>query len=124
MKRITTSIAAALIIVAMSAGSASAKVTKRVYTVGQDFTIAGTTVKAGTYLFSFDDEKSHLTVTNKKTKEVVASASVRAEAQGKDVTAFGVKLKGDSAPLAFASLSFDGKQVIRPSDATAATGQK
>ena len=123
MKRITTSIAAALIVVAMCAASASAKVTKRVYTVGQDFVIAGTTVKAGTYFFTFDEEKGALTVTSKKTKEVVASAHVRAETQEMDAAMFGVQLKGDSAPLTFASISFDGKQIIRLSDTTAA-GQR
>jgi hypothetical protein len=123
MKRITTSIAAALIIVAVSAASASAKVTKNVYSVGQDFVIAGTTVKAGTYLFSFDEEKGELTVTDRKTKEVVARAEARAGEQEKGASILGVKLAGSAAPLAFAGLSFDGKQVIRLSD-SAAAGQK
>ena len=123
MKRITTSIAAALLVFAMSAASASAKVTKRTYAVGQDFVIAGTTVKAGTYLFSFDEEKGELTITDKKTKEVVARAEARAEKQEKGAAAYGLKLAGDSVPLSFAGLSFEGKQIIRLSD-TAAAGQK
>jgi DNA-binding beta-propeller fold protein YncE len=123
MKRITTSIAAALMIVALSAASASAKVTKRVYTVGQDFVIAGTTVKAGTYAFSFDSEKGDLTITDRKTNEVVARAAARAEGQEKGAPAYGLKLTNDATPVSFASLSFDGKQVIRLSD-TAAVGQK
>ena len=116
MKRITASIAAALMIVAMSAASASAKVTKRSYAVGQDFVVAGTTVKAGTYLFSFDEEKGELTLTDKKSNEVVARAEARAEGQEKGASTFGLKLTGDAAPLSFAGLSFDGKQVIRLSD--------
>jgi len=123
MKRITTGIAAALIIVAASAASVSAKVTKHVYSVGQDFVIAGTTVKAGTYLFSFDEEKGELTVTDRKTKEVVARAEARAAGQEKGASILGVKLAGGAAPLAFAGLSFDGKQVIRLADAADA-GQK
>ncbi len=123
MKRITTSIATALMIVALSAASVSAKVTKRVYAVGQDFVVAGTTVKAGTYLFSFDEEKGELTVTNKKTNEVVARAEARAVGQEKDDATFGLKLTGDSSPLAFAGLSFEGKQIIRLAD-SASTGQK
>lgn len=123
MKRITTSIAAALMIVAMSAASASAKVTKRTYAVGQDFVIAGTTVKAGTYLFSFDEEKGELTITDRKSKEVVARAEARAVGQEKGDATFGLKLTGDAAPLSFAGLSFEGKQVIRLSD-TASVGQK
>ena len=120
MKRITTSIAAALMIVAMTAASASAKVTKRAYAVGQDFSIAGTTVKAGTYLFSFDEEKGELTLTDKKTKEVVAKVEAHAAGQEKGAAMFGLKLAGDAAPLSFAGLSFDGKQIIRLSDAAAA----
>ena len=123
MKRITTSIAAALMLVALSAAPANAKVTKRVYAVGQDFVVAGTTVKAGTYLFSFDEEKGELTLTDKKSKEVVARAEARAEGQEKGASTFGLKLTGDAAPLSFAGLSFDGKQIIRLSD-TAAAGQK
>ena len=119
MKRITTSIAAALMIVALSAAPASAKVTKRTYAVGQDFVIAGTTVKAGTYLFSFDEEKGELTLTDKKTNEVVARAEARAQGQDKGAPSYGLKLTGDAAPLAFAGLSFDGKQVIRLSDTAA-----
>jgi len=123
MKRITTSIAAALMIVALSAASANAKTTKRAYAVGQDFNIAGTTVKAGTYVFSFDEEKGELTLTDKKTKEVVARAEARSHAQEKGASDYGLKLTGDSAPLAFAGLSFDGKQIIRLSD-SASAGQK
>jgi hypothetical protein len=123
MKRISTSIAAALMIIAVSASSASAKVTKRAYAVGQDFRIAGTTVKAGTYLFTFDEEKGELTLTDRKTKEVVAKAEARAEGQEKGASTFGLRLTGDAAPLSFAGLSFDGKQIIKLSD-TAAAGQK
>ena len=123
MKRITASIAAALMIVAMSAASASAKVTKRAYAVGQDFVVAGTTVKAGTYLFSFDEEKGELTISDKKSNEVIARAEARSESQEKNSSSYGLKLTGDAAPLAFAGLSFDGKQVIRLAD-SAAAGQK
>lgn len=124
MKRITTSIAAALMIVAVSAASASAKVTKRAYAVGQDFVVAGTTVKAGTYYFSYDAEKGELTLIDKKSNEVVARAEARAEDQEKGSSTYGLKLSGDTAPLAFAALSFDGKQVIRLSDSASARQKK
>lgn len=112
MKRISTSIAAALLICAVSAVSASAKVRSRSYSIGQDFTIAGTTVKAGTYLFSFDDEKNELTVVNKKTKEVVAKAEARAESWGKGTSSLGIQVTGDATPLALAGVAFDKKQVV------------
>ena len=117
MRRITTSIIVALLICA-AAATASAKVKSRLITVGQDFRIAGTTVKAGTYRFGFDDVKNELTVADRKTGEVVARAEARAE-KSKKGTFPSLLLEGESAPLSFAGLSFDGKQVIRTSAAAA-----
>lgn len=117
MRRITTSIIVALLICA-AASTASAKFTSRLITVGQDFRIAGKTVKAGTYRFGFDDVKNELTVAERKTGEVIARAEARAE-KSKKGTFPTLLLEGESAPLSFAGLSFDGKQVIRASAATA-----
>lgn len=117
MKRISTVIATALFACALLTATASAKVKSRVITVGQDFIVAGTTVKAGTYRFSFDDEKNELTVIHKKTKEVVARAEARAEA-GEAGLPGGVKLVGDSAPQSVAGISF-GDQLIRVMGSTA-----
>ena len=118
MRRIMICIAAALLTLAATAAPASAKVRSRVITVGQDFLIAGTMVEAGTYRFSFDDVKNELTVSDRKTKEVVARAATRIERWKKGLYPFLV-LQGDSAPLAFDGLSFDGKLVVRTSDAAA-----
>lgn len=120
MRRITTNIIVALLLCAATS-TASAKVTSRLITVGQDFTVAGKEVKAGTYRFGFDDVKNELTVTNKKTGEVVARAEARAE-RSKKGTFPVLLLEGESAPLSFAGLSFDGRNVIRTS-ATAALSQ-
>jgi hypothetical protein len=117
MRRSTTSILVALLICA-AASTASAKVTSRVITVGQDFRLAGQTVKAGTYRFGFDDVKNEVTVADRKTGEVVARAEARAE-RSKKGTFPVLLLEGESAPLSFAGLSFDGKQVIRTSAAAA-----
>ena len=114
MRRITTSIIAALLLCA-AASTASAKVRSRVLTVGQDFRIAGTTVKAGTYRFSFDDEKNELTVADRKTKEVVARAAARAEKWERGSNSLPLQLKGGSAPLAFEGITFDSKQIVRVS---------
>lgn len=120
MRRITTSIIVALLICAM-ASTAAAKVTSRLITVGQDFRIAGQTVKAGTYRFGFDDVKNELTVADRKTGEVIARAEARAE-KSKKGTFPALLLEGESAPLSFVGLSFDGRHVIRAS-ATTAQGQ-
>jgi hypothetical protein len=117
MRRITTSIIVALLLCA-AAPAASAKVRSRLITVGQDFRIAGKTVKAGTYRFAFDDVKNELTVSERKTREVIARSEARAE-KSKKGTFPTLLLEGQSAPLSFAGLSFDGRQVIRVPSAAA-----
>lgn len=121
MRRITTSIIVALLLCAATSMTASAKVTSRLITVGQDFLIAGKTVKAGTYRFGFDDGKNELTITERKTGEVVARTEAHAE-RSKKGTFPVLLLEGESAPLSFAGLSFDGRRVIRAS-ATATVGK-
>lgn len=120
MRRITTNIIVALLICAASV-TASAKVTSRLITVGQDFRLAGKTLKAGTYRFGFDNTKNELTVADRKTGEVIARAEARVE-KSKKGTFPALLLEGETAPLSFAGLSFDGRQVIRTS-ATTAQGQ-
>ena len=118
MRRITTNIIIAALLVCSAASAASAKVTSRVITVGQDFNIAGKTVRAGTYRFGYDDEKNELTVADRKTKEVVARAEARVEQAKKGIFP-ALLLEGESSPLAFAGLSFDGHQVIKAASTTA-----
>ena len=115
MRSITIRIAAALLICAAAAAPAAAKVRSRVLTVGQDFRIAGTTVKAGTYRFSFDDEKNELTVSDRKTRAVVARAEARAEKWERGSNSLPLHMTGDSAPLSFEGITFDSKQIVRVS---------
>jgi hypothetical protein len=117
MKRISVHIAAALLLCVVSAASASAKVRSRTLTVGQDFVVAGTTVKAGTYDFRFDDEKNELAVVDRKTREAVARAEARAEAWAKG--SLGIHLGGDAAPLALEGVAFESKQIVRVSTSAA-----
>ena len=119
VKRISVSIATALLLCAISLVTASAKVKSSTYTVGQDFVVAGTTVKAGTYHFQFDDEKNELTVVDRKTKKVVARAEARAEAWGRGPVSLGIQMTGDASPLSFAGIAFDDKQVVRTTVAAA-----
>jgi hypothetical protein len=116
MRRITNGTIVIALLICAAASTASAKVTSRVITVGQDFRLAGQTVKAGTYRFAFDDEKNELTVADRKTKEVIARAEARVEASKKGTFPI-LLLEGESAPLTFAGLSFNGKQVIKTSAA-------
>ena len=113
MKKISMHIALALLVCVVSAASASAKVKGRIFTVGQDFVVAGTTVKAGTYEFRFDDVKHELTVVDRKTREVIARADARAEAWGQGSASLGLQLDGGAAPLAMSGIAYDKTQVVR-----------
>ncbi len=117
MKKISVHVAAALLLCVVSVASVSAKVKSRTVTVGQDFAVAGTTVKAGTYDFRFDDQKNELTVVNRKTKEAVAKADARAEVWEKG--SLGLQFTGNAAPLSFAGISYDNGQIIRVSTSAA-----
>ena len=75
MKKTSIRIAAALLLCSLTATTASAKVTSQVVTFKQDIVVGGTSVKSGTYRVSFDDKTNELTVSDAKTKTVVAKAA-------------------------------------------------
>ena len=111
MKKMTTRIATALLLGVLCAAPAFAKAKSRVLTVGQDFIVGATTVKAGTYLFSIDEETNELTVVNKKTKEVVARAETRAQSRGKGPFRLDFQLVDNSnGSKTLASIAFDGEK--------------
>ena len=110
MKKMTTRIATALLLCAICVAPAFAKSKSRTLTVGQDFVVGATTVKAGTYIFSIDDATNELTVLNKKTKEVVARAETRAESRGKGPFNLNVKLVENNGAQTLASIAFDGEK--------------
>src|ERR1043165_3850406 len=105
MKKMTTRIATALVGV-LCAAPAFAK--SRVITVGQDFVVGATTVKAGTYAFNIDEKTNELTVINKKTKEVVARAETRATARDKGPFKLDFQLVDSNGAKTLASIAFDG----------------
>lgn len=111
MKKMTTRIATALLLGVLCAAPAFAKAKSRLLTVGQDFIVGTTTVKAGTYVFSIDDATNELTVLNKKTKEVVARAETRAETRGKGPLRLDFQLVDNSnGSKTLASIAFDGEK--------------
>jgi len=110
MKKMTTRIATALLLGVLCAAPAFAKAKSRLLTVGQDFVVGATTVKAGTYVFSIDDATNELTVLNKKTKEVVARAETRAESRGKGPFNLNVQLVENNGAQTLASIAFDGEK--------------
>lgn len=110
MTKIMTRIATALLLCALFAAPAFAKSKSRVITVGQDFVVGATTVKAGTYIFSVDEATKELTVANKKTKEVIARAETRMQARGKGTLKLEFQLVENNGQQTLASLAFDGEK--------------
>ena len=110
MKKITTRVATALLLGVLCAAPAFAKAKSRLITVGQDFVVGATTVKAGTYVFSVDDATNELTVLNKKTKEVIARAETRAQARGKGPFKLDFQLVDNNGTKTLASIAFDGEK--------------
>ena len=110
MKKFTTRIATALLLGALCAAPVFAKTTSRKLTVGQDFVVGATTVKAGTYIFSVDDANNELTILDKKTKEVVARAETRAQSRGKGPFKLDFQLVDNNGTKTLASIAFDGEK--------------
>ena len=110
MKKMTTRIATALLLCILCAAPAFAKAKSRVITVGLDFVVGATTVKAGTYLFSIDEATNELTVLNKKTKEVIARAETRAQARDKGPFRLDFQLVDNNGTKTLASIAFDGEK--------------
>ncbi|HEU4595172.1 MAG TPA: hypothetical protein VFS10_08365 [Pyrinomonadaceae bacterium] len=122
MKKATSRIATALLLCALSVAAVSAKVKSRAVTFGQDFAVGGTLVKAGTYNLSFDDQTNTLTVSDRKTKEVIAKAEARTEARrAGSVLGMDIQIVGSGASATLASIAFPGeKMAFALSGATAA----
>ena len=111
MKKITTRIATALLLAALCAAPVFAKPTSRKLTVGQDFVVGATTVKAGTYIFSVDDATNELTVLDKKTKDVIARAQTSAKPRsGKGPFRLDFQLVENNGTQTLASIAFDGEK--------------
>lgn len=98
--------ALATALVALSVGTASAKVKTKKLTFGTDFWLGDTLVKKGTYNVSYDDEKNEVSIADKQT--TVAKSSVRAEKREGGTSVWDVRLapKGDGQALV--RLAFPG----------------
>jgi hypothetical protein len=110
MKKITTRIATVLLLGLVCVAPAFAKVKSRTITVGQDFAVGATVVKAGTYNFNFDDQKNELTVIDRKTKEVIARSEARSEARTDGQMTMQLQFVDGSSSKTLASISFAGEK--------------
>ena len=110
MKKMTTRIATAFLLCALCVTPAFAKGKSRTLTVGQDFVVGATTVKAGTYVFSVDSATNELTVLDRKTKEVVARAETRSQSRDKGPFKLDVQLVDNNGTKTLASIAFEGEK--------------
>jgi hypothetical protein len=110
MKKTTTRIAISLLLGLLCTAPAFAKVKSRLITVGQDISVGGTAVKAGTYRFSFDDQKNELTIVDRKSKQTIASVEARAEARRDGSLNMNVQLINNGGTQSLASVAFDGEK--------------
>ena len=119
MKKMTTRIATALLLGVLCAAPAFAKAKSRLLTVGQDFVVGATTVKAGTYVFSVDDATNELSIINRKSKEVVARVETRTQARGKGPFNLDFQLVDNNGTKTLASIAFEGQKQTYTIDVTA-----
>ena len=111
MKKTMTRFATMLLLGVLCAAPAFAKASSHLITVGQDFVVGATTVKAGTYLFSIDEASNELTVLDRKTKEVVARVETRAQTRDKGPFKLDFQLVDNSGGAkTLASIAFHGEK--------------
>ena len=110
MKKMTTRIATALLLGVLCAAPAFAKAKSRTLTVGQNFVVGATTVKAGTYVFSVDEATNELSVLDRKTKEVVARAETHSQSRGKGPFRLDFQLVDNNGAQTLSSIAFDGEK--------------
>jgi hypothetical protein len=91
MKKTISYLLLSLMLCTVMGVTAFAKERSYVFTFGQDFVVAGTNVKAGTYKITYNDKTGELTFADKKTKEIVAKAKTTIQAQNNKSVFFDVK---------------------------------
>ena len=110
MKKLTTRIATTILLGVLCAAPAFAKAKSRTLTVGQDFVVGATTVKAGTYVFSVDDATNELSIIDRKSKEVIARAETRTQTRDKGPFKLDFQLVDNNGTKTLASIAFDGEK--------------
>ncbi|HZB45504.1 MAG TPA: hypothetical protein VE360_09685 [Pyrinomonadaceae bacterium] len=123
MYKVMTRVALALLLCVLAAAPSLAKVKSRHITIGQDFTVGGTAVKSGTYIFSFDTSTNELTVSDKKTKQVLARVAATTGERNSNSRTVDVKLSDDSA-RALVSVAFAGEKQAFVVGSSAAAGNR
>jgi hypothetical protein len=88
--------------------AAFAKVQSKLVSFGQDFMVGGTPIKAGTYRVSYDDKTNEFTVSDKKSKTVLAKVSGRTEKRKSSTFGFDIKMDTENGSQVLTSIAFPG----------------
>src|SRR3954454_21761671 len=108
--RFIKSIALASLLCMVTTVVAFGRVKSHVITFGQDFTVNGTQIKAGTYKLSFDDKTNELSIIDKKTKAVIAKVTARAERQSASSPGVNVEMQDKAGAQVLTSVTFPGER--------------
>ena len=106
--RIIKSFAIASTIFILAGTIAYAKTSSRVVSFGQDFVVNGTTVKAGIYKLTYDDKTNELTVSDRKTRAVIAKATGHLEKRQTSTGGMDVKMTDSGDVHVLTRLAFPG----------------
>lgn len=106
--RIIKSFAIASTIFILAGTIAYAKTSSRVVSFGQDFVVNGTTVKAGIYKLTYDDKTNELTVSDRKTRAVIAKATGHLEKRQTSTGGMDVKMTDSGDVHILTRLAFPG----------------
>ena len=111
MRKNSVLITSALLLCLSLAGvTASAKVKSRTVAITQDFAVAGTVVKSGIYLFSFDDKTNELIIADNKTRQVVAKVAARSEPRETAAPATDLRLAKQGDTMVLTGVAFSGEK--------------
>jgi hypothetical protein len=106
--RVIKHIALAFVLFVVLGTVASAKVSSRIVSFGQDFIVNGTTVKAGIYKLTFDDKTNEFTIMDRKTKAVIAKTTGRSEKRQTATGGMDVKMIDEGTNHVLTSVAFPG----------------
>jgi hypothetical protein len=101
-------IAPAFVLFVVLGTVASAKVSSRIVSFGQDFIVNGTTIKAGIYKLTFDDKTNEFTIMDRKTKAVIAKTTGRSEKRQTATGGMDVKMIDSGSNHVLTSVAFPG----------------
>ncbi len=125
MKKSASRIIIALVVCALAASAAFAKVKSSTVTFGLDFTVGNTFVKKGTYKLVFNDQTKELSVVAKD-KTVVAKTIAHLENRKNSASAIEVNLvqRGDNQALVSLAFPADKQLIVLDAGTQSSTAQK